>query len=307
MQLNKNKDPRFEEAKKLEYLGTTLNFQTIFLCNLNCFFCRGSIKNINELSKTKTMSQEDFVFLVNRATDYGINHIQITPAVGEPFIDKGIIEKILFLENNDKIKYYMISSNLTQLKDEHLDIIKKCKKLYLNVSVYGYDKQSYIENTNRDRYDIFLDRLNKVGGVFTKKETKSLLDLNIRCNKCFDAEFPKTPLYYIIHKLLKSDNISINTGEVYNTNRADNLEGFEYIEREKTGLCPMGPGDGGGVLPNGDFLFCAFNDLERKGIVGNLFKQTLEEIYSSPPWLEVVNNQKNNIYKGICAKCTESW
>ena len=165
MQFNKNKDPRFEEAKRLEHLGTTLNFQTIFLCNLNCFFCRGSIKNINELSKTKTMSQEDFVFLVNRATDYGINHIQITPAVGEPFIDKGIIEKILFLENNDKIKYYMISSNLTQLKDEHLDIIKKCKKLYLNVSIYGYDKQSYIENTNRDRYDKFLDRLNKVGDV----------------------------------------------------------------------------------------------------------------------------------------------
>ena len=230
MQFNKNKDPRFEEAKRLEHLGTTLNFQTIFLCNLNCFFCRGLIKNINELSKTKTMSQEDFVFLVNRATDYGINHIQITPAVGEPFIDKGIIEKILFLENNDKIKYYMISSNLTQLKDEHLDIIKKCKKLYLNVSIYGYDKQSYIENTNRDRYDKFLDRLNKVGDVFTKKETKSLLELNIRCNKTFNAEFPKTSLYYKIHKLLQSDNIILNTGEVYNTNRANNLEGVEYIE-----------------------------------------------------------------------------
>ena len=55
------------------------------------------------------------------------------------------------------------------------------------------------------------------------------------------------------------------------------------------------------------FLKQKCNDLEQKGKVGNLLTQTLEEIYNSPLWLEVVNNQKNNIYKGICAKCSETW
>lgn len=305
--INKNKDPRFEEALQLENFGTTINFQTIFVCNLNCYFCRGSIKNIDEISNTKTMNQNNFELFINKSTDYGINHIQITPAVGEPFLDKGIEEKILFLENNDKIKYYMVTTNLTQMKDKHIELIKRCKKLYLTVSIYGYDKESYIKNTNRDRYDKFVFKLDEIGNIFLKNETKSLLELNIRCDKNFDEDFPKTKMYYKIHRLLKNKNIAVNTAEVYNTNRADNLKDFEYVEREKNGICPFGPGDGGGVLPNGDFLFCAFNDLEQKGKVGNLFTQTLEEIYNSPLWLEVVNNQKNNIYKGICAKCSETW
>ena len=305
--INSNKDPRFNEALQLENFGTTINFQTIFICNLNCYFCRGSIKNIDELSKTQTMSQSNFELFVNKATDYGINHIQITPAVGEPFLDKNIKNKILFLENNDKIKYYMITTNLTQLKEKHLELIKKCKKLYLTVSIYGYDRESYIKNTNRDRYDKFVLMFDKIGDIFLKKKTKSLLELNIRCEKNFDENFPKTKMYYKIHRLLKNKNIAVNTAEVYNTNRADNLKDFEYVERKKNGICPFGPGDGGGVLPNGDFLFCAFNDLEQKGKVGNLLTQTLEEIYNSPLWLEVVNNQKNNIYEGICAKCSETW
>tara|TARA_R110002153_G_scaffold13431_2_gene49970 strand:+ start:3455 stop:4393 length:939 start_codon:yes stop_codon:yes gene_type:complete len=300
-------DPRFDEALILENFGTTINFQTIFVCNLNCYFCRGSIKNIDELTKTKTMSQNNFEIFINKATDYGINHIQITPAVGEPFLDKGIEDKILFLENNDKIKFYMVTTNLTQLTDKHINLIKKCKKLYLTVSVYGYDKESYIKNTNRDRYNKFIDRFKEIGDIFYNKQTESLLELNIRCEKKFDINFPKTKIYYIIHKLLQQENIKLNTNEVYNTNRADNLDNFEYVERKKTGICPFGPGDGGGVLPNGDFLFCAFNDLEQKGKVGNLLTQTLEEIYNSPLWLEVVNSQKNNIYKGICAKCSETW
>ena len=51
----------------------------------------------------------------------------------------------------------MITTNLTHLKEKHLELIKKCKKLYLTVSIYGYNKESYIKNTNRDRYDKFIN------------------------------------------------------------------------------------------------------------------------------------------------------
>ena len=92
--INSNKDPRFDEVLQLENFGTTINFQTIFICNLNCYFCRGSIKNIDEISKIKDMTQNNFELFVKKATDYGINYIQITPQVGEPFLDKGIEQKM---------------------------------------------------------------------------------------------------------------------------------------------------------------------------------------------------------------------
>jgi radical SAM protein with 4Fe4S-binding SPASM domain len=300
-------DPRFNESLELEDFGTTINMQTIFVCNLNCFFCRGSINNIDEISKTQTMPQSSFEIFIKKITDYGINHIQITPAVGEPLIDKDIKEKILFLENNDKIKYYMLTTNLTQLKSEHIELFKQCKKLYLTVSIYGYDKESYIKNSGRDRFSKFIENFKIIKELFMKKETGSLLELNIRCDRNYDSTFPKTKLFYMIYQMITSDNISINTAEVYNTNRANNLSNFEYVKRKRSGVCPFGPGDGGGILPNGDFLFCPFNDLKKEGVMGNLFKQSLEEIYSSKMWKELIENQTNDKYTGICEKCTETW
>ena len=41
--------------------------------------------------------------------------------------------------------------------------------------------------------------------------------------------------------------------------------------------------------------------------MGNLFKQSLEEIYSSKMWKELIENQTNDKYTGICEKCTETW
>lgn len=297
---------KFKEPLSLEKFGSTINMQLNFNCNLKCFFCRGSMDNIHELSRTKSMTQNNFEIFINKITDYGISHLQLTQAIGEPFIDKGIIDKIKFLESNDKIKWYMITTNCTVLNEKHFEIIEKCKKLYLVASIYGYNSKTYEQSTGKNKFKSFYNNLKKLGDIFENKNNTSLLDFNIRCKDSY-YNFPTYSLVKIlIDKLIKNDNIQMSDSETENTNRGGLLKTYNKSSK-KSGICPNGPGDGGGVLPNGDFLFCPFHDVNRVGIMGNLFKQTLKEIYSSDKWQELISNQSKNIYTGICADCDETF
>ncbi len=47
--------------------------------------------------------------------------------------------------------------------------------------------------------------------------------------------------------------------------------------------------------------------INNTGIVGNLFEQSLEEIYNSDGWNKVVDEHKQDKYTGICENCTETW
>tara|TARA_A100001515_G_scaffold19529_2_gene14415 strand:- start:10277 stop:11221 length:945 start_codon:yes stop_codon:yes gene_type:complete len=296
---------KFKAHTLNERFGKMVNMQTIFNCNLNCKFCRGSIPNVKELSKVKTMSQSNFELFVNKFADYGIKFIELTPAIGEPFLDLEFNKKLLYLEEKKDIEHYLVTTNLTLLQPKHFKLIKDLKKLILTVSLYGYDDSSYYENTNRkvfkkfkDKFDILFDLLNE--------NVNFLLEINLRCGRDL-KDFPKNDLYIKLLKLNKLDNVKINQEDLYNHNRGNNLKNFKTKKGCRSGICPFGPGVGGGVLPNGDFLFCPFNDINNTGIVGNLFKQSLEEIYDSDGWNKVVSDQKQSKYTGICENCTETW
>ena len=306
----KNHDKKIDSGKFKphtlnEKFGKMVNMQTIFNCNLNCKFCRGAIPNVKELSKVKNMTQTNFEIFVNKFVDYGIEFIELTPAIGEPFLDLEFDKKIKYLENKNEIKHYLVTTNLTLLQPKHFELLSECKKLILTVSLYGYDEDSYYDNTNRKAFKKFKEKFDKLYELINQK-IDFLIEINLRCDKKL-INFPKNDLYIKLLKLNKFDNVKINQSDIYNHNRGDNLENFEYKKRKRCGICPYGPGVGGGVLPNGDFLFCPFNDINNTGIVGNLFKNSLKEIYEGDKWTEVVSAQNKNKYFGICKNCTETW
>lgn len=288
-----------------ERFGKMVNMQTIFNCNLNCSFCRGSIPNIKELSRVKTMTQTNFEIFVDKFADYGIKFIELTPAIGEPFLDKEFDKKLKYLESKEEIDHYLVTTNLTMLQPKHFELLKSLKKLILTVSLYGYDSKSFNNHTNRDSFEAFEEKFNTLFDILNDG-VKFLVEVNIRCGKRL-TEFPKNDLYIKLLRLNKFKNVKINQEDIYNHNRGDNLKDFETEKRPRSGICPFGPGVGGGVLPNGDFLFCPFNDINNTGVVGNLFKQSLEEIYNSDGWRRVVAEHKQDKYTGICENCTETW
>ena len=92
-----------------------------------------------------------------------------------------------------------------------------------------------------------------------------------------------------------------------NRNRAGHVDVSDKVG-SRGGICPYGPALGGGIDQYGNFLYCPFNDISKKGIVGNIFQSTLKEIYDSEKWKEIINAHNNGDYSvGICGSCNESW
>ena len=302
------KSNKFYKCHRSVREGKIISMQTIFNCSLNCFFCRGSINNIKELSKTPNTTQDAFEFFTSRIVDHGIKVIELTPSIGEPFLDREIGDKLEYLEANDNIEHYMLTSNLTHLSESNFELIRNCKKLVMSVSIYGHDAISYKSNTGKDLFDRFMTNFKTLIDVIEGNQD-CLFEIMMRSGCSFD-DYPRGELRASLLKLAAYDNVIIDDDDIKNTNRAGNLEEGAVPEVDtssRKGVCPYGIGTGGGILPNGDVTFCSFNDINRVGVMGNLHDSSIEEIYSSKGWQAILDEHKNNTYTGICKKCTEVW
>ena len=114
-------------------------------------------------------------------------------------------------------------------------------------------------------------------------------------------------LWKYIMSFLINRNANLVTSETYNLNRGGHLSDYRDPTRTRSGVCPYGPGINGGIVTGGDVLYCPFHDFERKGVMGNIYKKSLKEIYCDKPWQELIKNHQQNNYQGICENCDEAW
>ena len=77
-----------------------IQIETSGRCNLACKFCAYSKK----VEGKTIMSMDLFQEVVNQAADMGFSEIGLTPMTGEVFMDKGIIEKMHYLDDHPQIK-----------------------------------------------------------------------------------------------------------------------------------------------------------------------------------------------------------
>ena len=287
-----NKFVPLEDNKNL------ISIITINNCNLNCYFCRGGVEvaALKEYSRFKIMSTAEFKDIVEKCIESEIKFFDLTPAIGEPFIDKDFITKLQILEDNPKVKEYTTTTNLLLLTKEQITRLSKFKKLILDISIYGENSEDYFKNTNRDEFNNFIAKL-EVLYNYCK-------DLKMRfIQRCILSN--TSDLFHYINTFRINKNVNLVTNEVYNVNRANMVSQSET--RKRSGVCPFGPGAGGGIVTGGDVLFCPFHDFERTGVMGNIFTDSLKMIYAGNRWKELIDNHQNNNYIGMCRGCDETW
>jgi len=296
-----------------EKRGSMINLQIISTCQLKCTFCRGSIDKtqLNKISKNSVMQNSDFIEIVDKCVSAGVVYFELTPAVGEPFLDDTLFDKLDYLEQNPGVDIFLVTSNLLKVNEEQVKRLLKYKKLLFAVSVYGYDNESYTANTGQKFFDKFMQNIELLYSCM-KQSSGYHVEFSMRYGDKY-KDLPKNRLYYILMLLANLQGVRVDNSEIPNINRGGSIEyGKTVNERQpedvkRSGICPHGPGLGGGILPNGDLLFCPFNDINRVGKMGNIHEQGLNEIYSSDKWKQLVADHSKDIYNGICEKCNESW
>jgi MoaA/NifB/PqqE/SkfB family radical SAM enzyme len=277
---------------------------TINQCNLNCTFCRGGINEgiLKEQSKVKIMNYSTFTQIIDKCTEHGVRSFDLTPVIGELFLDKDLFSKLDFLENNPLIDRFVVTTNFTIMNRENLIKLSKYKKIFFTIPIYGYDSLTYAGNTNKDKYDVFIKNLELLYDVSKTNKLKSVY-FAIRTQQ----ESIDTLLYAAIVRFCLEFGYKVMIHETSNRNRAGHVSSTEVVT-SRTGVCPYGPAIGGGIDQYGNVLYCPFNDISKKGIVGNIFTSSLSEIYAGPAWKNIINGHMRGDYTvGICGGCNETW
>jgi len=231
------------------------------------------------------MSVEDFEDYAKKCIAFGIREYELTPIVGDPMLDINLLSRIKFLSQYgiSKILFY---TNLVLYGE--IEKILDYEKIEVNISIYGGNRKEYHKNTGYDYYNVFKNNLNK------------LLTFARKCD-----------MIYKIKLWIRHEGTDYNPYMVANDIKKYNATGNNdwknpkaIVQTGRRGICQFAIEDNC-IFPNGDISICGWFDINKQTIIGNLNKQSLEEIYDSKGKYEhILQEQLEGRYTGICKNCT---
>lgn len=287
-------------------------FQTIGRCNLNCWFCAYNFLDehrLNEVNKMY-MSLDIFKQYVKKCINFGFDEFQLTPIIGEPLLDSTLLQKIEFLHSFKSLKRVSFFTNFIKIKEEELKQLLSFPKLTMTISVYGLDKEIYKNTTNVDAFEIFENNIVLLSRIY--KPTSIPIEFFIRCPWNDITNKLKT-IIKILSKIkpfnvnyYKRNNLAfLNWNGNWCGLIPNNTFPNQREDHNREGICWYSLIDNS-IDPSGDIVLCGACDVEKKTIIGNINKQTFDEIYSEDSkYADCLREQHSNKYTGCCKKCSE--
>lgn len=257
-----------------------IQFHTTNRCQLNCKFCA-----IDHEADETFMLMGNFKSFAKKCIAYGIREYELTPIVGDPMLDVFLLKRIKFL-NQYGISKILFYTNLIRYGE--IEEILLYEKVEVNISVYGGNREEYMKNTRCDFYDIFKMNLNKLLTYVRDMKMQDQVKLWIRHEgKDYNPYIRGND----IEKIIATGN-----------NDWKNPKTISQTGRK--GICQFAIEDNC-IFPNGDISICGWFDIDKQTIIGNLYEQSLEEIYDSRGKYEhILEEQLEGKYTGICKNCT---
>ena len=253
-------------------------------CNLSCSFC-----SIDKREK-KEMTLDEFKIVIEKIKDY-TNDIYLH-VKGEPLLHTKL-DKILSICDDNNINVRITTNGTLLLKKK--DILLKHHIKQINVSLHS-------EN-NISTY--FSDVFNTCDEL--SKKTTIVYRIWTLPNKLFTNIVDKISNHYtlstiIVDKIMNEKNIKIRDNIYLDK---DNEFDWPKITNKKSdyGTC-LGTKNHIAILSNGNVTVCC---LDSDGVIklGNIFKDSLDDIINSKIFKEINNGFKNNkLVCDLCKSCT---
>lgn len=251
------------------------------ICNLKCSFCSNSKRN------KKEMSIDEFKLVmskINKYTDYIYLHVK-----GEP-LSHHYLDDILSIckKYNKKV---CITTNGVFLKDR-LDILSKYDNIYqINISLHSENnKDNYLE-------DIF-EVVDKLKYPYISYRFWTLdKSLDIKNNKYLDMIKEKYKIDKLYNNIKLDNKIYLSLDSKFTWPSTSN----NYYN--EIGTC-LGGKRQLAILSDGTVSICCL-DSEGESNLGNIFKDSMEDILNSSKYINTINNFNNNkAYLDICKHCS---
>ncbi|MBC7905491.1 MAG: radical SAM protein [Rhodospirillaceae bacterium] len=285
-----------------------INFgvETTNICNANCTFCG---YRFMERPKT-TMDPALYDKVIVEFAASGGGSINFTPTVGDPLVDKDIVEKIRRATNEPSITSAMLYTNGILIDRIGIDALLKSGLTRLAISTYVGNREGYLRYYGKDRYEQVMANIEAIGRRNQELGKPVLITLHLRVAKD-QGEWRETAEFALFSGLFGGSNISFL--EAY-----DAWSGRVMAEDVPSG-CEMAPCLSVEekkkspcfelyrrvhVLADGNVGACICTDLESEIKIGNLAEQSLEEIWKG----EKLARYRQDWLKGdlpqVCRTCT---
>ena len=275
--------PRNEEVR----------FEVTTKCNYSCIICPR-----DKLTRPKvTMSLALFKKLLDKITAETPQYRVLTlPGMGEPLLDPTLEEKIEYARS--KNLNVLLLSNGSLLTVRKFKALESCGVESIRVSFYGTDPNTYAKIHGRKFWAFFLkirESLTKISKI--KKSTQLLLTLNVLAGI---NDYSVKP--WVEYWKDKADLL-----EVWRPHNWADGRSYRHIQEKQLKTCGRPWNTPLQVQVDGTVNMCCF-DFDGKLTLGDLKKQSLKEIFSSPMYKKIIACHASGNFKNsglICDSCDQ--
>ena len=264
-------------------------------CQLKCNFC---LSGNGYKIKREVFELDKFKSLVDTLILNDFKQVDLTPTVGDIFLDINIYDKMKYL--NEVGLYFEYVTNILAIADNKIYDVCSYKESEFAISIYGWDDTSYKNITNTDNFNLFLEKLMLINDI--SYPDSSNIRLYMRC--CDIKDMPSGIVKQTLISLI-SKGATVEDAELTNKNWGGRLD--YGPKQNKKGLCNRFLYENG-IYPNGDITLCNCWDWDREFIIGNIYDTELSDIYNLNKNEKLHTLIKSHIlgqYCGICKNCND--
>jgi len=262
-------------------------------CNYSCIICpREKLTR-----KIETMSLGLFKYLFDKINSESSQYNTLTfPGLGEPLLDETLDDKIIYAKKHNYTVLMLTNGSLLtvdrfkQLESIGMDSIR--------VSIYGNSSESYNAVHGTKDMDLFKEiksNLTEISRI--KAKTSLLLTYNV-VDGCNDSALESWIEYW-------KDKVDLL--EVWRPHNWVDGRDYRAVQREKLLTCGRPWKTPLQIQVDGTVNMCCF-DFDGKLLLGDLQKQTLEEIFGALMFNKILKHHTSGDYKGsrlICENCDQ--
>jgi len=279
-----------------------INIETTNFCPLKCIFCPN-----RKIKRSKqTMSMELFEKICKDYYSLGGGVIGISSMQSDIFSDELLIKRLELL-NKYKDKFYIYTTtNIISASKFSDDEIKEFLKTfdYLVISLGGVEKEEYKIMYGVDAFDVVKDQLYRFSRIINENNLNIEIELAIRtyqAAKIINSQEYKEfnsifPIYDVKDRFFSWYGL-INQDELP---QGAKIQKFNNITKKKDCVVPF---TSLSINANGQVIGCGCIDWEARHVIGDINKQTINEIWNDKPCNEFRMGFSLENIPDMCKEC----
>ena len=276
------------------------------ICNANCSFCAYRFQERDKV----VIPWEVLKKSIDEFSDAGGGSVNFTPTVGDPLVDKKLLEKIKYASSFKNINTVFLYTNGILLHRFGYDEILDSGLTRLAISTFIGSREGYKKYYGKDKYDQVMRNIEQIAIRNRDKGYPVLITLHLRVSQEQD-EWRETRIFKSIVGLIGEQNIDyLNEYDSWSSkiNQDDLPKGCEInkalpLEVKKKSPC-FELYRRVHVLADGNVGACVCTDLNAEINIGNVNNQSLKEIWKGKRLKEYRKKWVEGDLPDVCVNCT---